>query len=63
MLAFSKRRADRRGGQGLGDREERHHAGDLFDESGEIKNEGAREFLTAFVVAFGAWIEKNRQSV
>ena len=36
------------------------HAGDLFDERGDIKNEGTREFLTGFVAAFGAWIEKNR---
>ena len=36
------------------------HAGDLFDERGDIKNEGTREFLTGFVAAFGAWIERNR---
>ena len=36
------------------------HAGELFDERGEFKNEGTREFLTAFVTAFGVWIEKTR---
>jgi chromate reductase len=36
------------------------HAGELFDERGDIKNETTREFLTAFLAAFGAWIENNR---
>ena len=36
------------------------NAGELFDEHGEFKNEGTREFLTAFVTAFGKWIERNR---
>jgi chromate reductase, NAD(P)H dehydrogenase (quinone) len=36
------------------------HAGELFDGHGDFKNEGTREFLTGFLKAFGAWIEKNR---
>jgi chromate reductase len=30
----------------------------LFDENGELINEGTKEFLTAYGRAFGAWIEK-----
>jgi chromate reductase, NAD(P)H dehydrogenase (quinone) len=36
------------------------HAGELFDERGDFRNEGTREFLTVFLTAFAAWIEKNR---
>ena len=39
------------------------HAGELFDERGEFKNEGTRRFPTDFIAAFGAWIETNRQIV
>jgi len=35
-------------------------AGELFDESGALKKETTREFLIAFLAAFGAWIESNR---
>jgi chromate reductase len=34
-------------------------AAKLFDEAGKITNEGTREFLTRFMAAFAAWIEKN----
>jgi chromate reductase len=34
-------------------------AGTLFDGAGQVTNEGTREFLTRFMVAFAAWIEKN----
>ncbi len=34
------------------------HAAGLFDEAGEIANDGARAFLAAFIAAFAAWIEK-----
>ncbi|WP_414693133.1 NADPH-dependent FMN reductase [Parvibaculum sp.] len=33
------------------------HAGDLFDETGGIANEGTRAFLAKFMTAFAAWIE------
>ena len=35
-------------------------AGELFDDSGALKKETTREFLIAFLAAFGAWIESNR---
>jgi len=35
-------------------------AGELFDESGALTKETTREFLVAFLAAFGAWIENNR---
>lgn len=33
---------------------------DLLDESGKLINEGTKEFLTAFMVAFAKWIASNR---
>jgi chromate reductase len=33
-------------------------AGDFFDEKGELKNDGARKFLTQFITAYAAWVEK-----
>jgi len=34
-------------------------AGQLFDAAGKIANPSTREFLTKFIAAFAAWIEKN----
>lgn len=34
-------------------------AAQLFDTDGRIANEATREFLTTFMKAFAAWIEKN----
>jgi chromate reductase len=34
-------------------------AAQLFDSDGNITNEGTREFLKKFMVAFAAWVEKN----
>ncbi|MBY0563057.1 MAG: NAD(P)H-dependent oxidoreductase [Hyphomonadaceae bacterium] len=31
----------------------------LFDESGKLKNEDTRKFLTGFAQAFAAWVEKH----
>jgi chromate reductase len=33
-------------------------AANLFDEAGELTNDGTRKFLTAFGKAFADWIEK-----
>jgi chromate reductase len=33
-------------------------AGKLFDANGNIENEGTKEFLTKYMAAFAAWIEK-----
>lgn len=33
-------------------------SGSLFDDSGRLRSEPTREFLTDFMLAFGAWIEK-----
>jgi chromate reductase len=33
------------------------HGGDLFDESGGVKNEGTETFLRGFAEAFAAWVE------
>lgn len=32
-------------------------AGGYFDEAGELKNEGTRQFLTTFINAYAAWVE------
>ncbi|MDF2604138.1 NADPH-dependent FMN reductase [Sphingomonas sp.] len=37
-------------------------AGTLFDESGQLANEGTRRFLETFLKAFAAWIETIRPS-
>jgi chromate reductase len=37
-------------------------AGDLFDEKGDLKNEGTRKFLTQFITAYAAWVEKVLRS-
>src|SRR5262249_3810248 len=34
-------------------------AADLFDETGNLKKDSTREFLTKFLTAFVVWIEKN----
>lgn len=34
------------------------NASTLFDEKGDIANEGTRDFMTKFMAAFAAWIEK-----
>jgi len=34
------------------------HAADLFTEAGELKSDGTRQFFSAFMAAFAAWIEK-----
>ena len=34
-------------------------AGKLFDADGRLANESTREFLTTFLQAFDAWIERN----
>jgi chromate reductase len=31
----------------------------LFDDEGKLNNEDTRKFLTGFITAFAAWIEKN----
>lgn len=36
------------------------NAAALFDDKGEIANEGTRAFMTKFMAAFAAWIEKIR---
>ncbi|HEX8532683.1 MAG TPA: NAD(P)H-dependent oxidoreductase [Allosphingosinicella sp.] len=33
-------------------------AGGFFDEGGELKNEGTKAFLTTFINAYAAWVEK-----
>jgi chromate reductase len=33
-------------------------AGGYFDERGELKNEGTAKFLTSFINAYAAWVEK-----
>ena len=33
------------------------HAGDFFDEAGELKNEGTKQFLAKFIGAYAAWVE------
>ncbi len=33
-------------------------AGDYFDETGELKNEGTRAFLAKFMAAYAAWVER-----
>ncbi len=35
------------------------NAATLFDDSGALVNEGAREFLKKFMLEFAAWIEAN----
>ena len=35
------------------------HASGLFDEEGELINEGTREFLGKFMQAFAAWVEQH----
>jgi chromate reductase len=34
-------------------------AADLVDDNGDMKNEGTKEFLTGFMEAFAAWIERT----
>ena len=34
-------------------------AGDYFDEQGELKNDGTRAFLTKFMTAYAAWVERQ----
>ena len=34
-------------------------AGDLFDEEGNVKNDGTRAFLKKFIDAYAAWVETN----
>jgi chromate reductase len=34
-------------------------AADLFDEGGQIRNDGTRKFMAAFMSAFAAWVEKH----
>jgi chromate reductase len=36
--------------------------GALFDEAGEITNPGTRDFVTKFMAAFGAWVERNARA-
>ena len=38
------------------------NAGTLFDEQGELNNAATKEFLGAFMLAFQAWIERQRRS-
>lgn len=33
------------------------HAGNLFDENGNLINDGTREFLRTFMAAFAAWVD------
>ena len=35
------------------------HAFTLFDDKGDLANEGTKDFLTTFGVAFGDWIERH----
>lgn len=35
------------------------HAGDLFDDTGALTNAATREFLTAFMQAFAAWMKRH----
>ena len=35
------------------------NSGSLFEEGGELTNDGTRDFLTAFGKAFAAWIDKQ----
>jgi chromate reductase, NAD(P)H dehydrogenase (quinone) len=37
-------------------------AADLFDENGNLKKDSTREFLSKFLTAFAAWIEKNAKA-
>jgi chromate reductase len=32
-------------------------AGGYFDEAGELKNEGTKQFLTTFINAYATWVE------
>lgn len=34
------------------------HAGDFFDEDGELKNEATRKVMQRFIAAYAAWVEK-----
>jgi chromate reductase len=34
------------------------HAGDFFDEAGELKNEATRKVMQRFIQAYAAWVEK-----
>ena len=34
--------------------------GDAFDASGEVTKDSLKQFLTAYVQAFGAWVEKQK---
>jgi chromate reductase len=35
------------------------HAAELFDEAGRLKNDATRQFLSKFMQAFAAWVEKH----
>jgi NAD(P)H-dependent FMN reductase len=35
------------------------HAGDLFDDAGTLTKTATREFLTAFMQAFAAWVQPH----
>lgn len=34
------------------------HAGDFFDEKGDLKSEATRKVMTRFITAYAAWVEK-----
>jgi chromate reductase, NAD(P)H dehydrogenase (quinone) len=38
------------------------NAADLFDESGNLKNDSTREFIAKFMQAFAAWVDTNAAS-
>ena len=35
------------------------HAGDYFDEQGELKNEATEKVMRAFIKAYADWVERH----